>query len=78
MKDKNIKESLFHVNGKGFFVKAEDIQTFLDDFKKADVSKKLDMWYYALDQGALWEEILTEISALAQPQRLGKEIKKEE
>lgn len=44
----------------------EDKKTFLHDFKKADIDKKLDMWYYAVDQEAMWEEILTEMSMIAQ------------
>ncbi len=49
----------------------EDKKAFLGDFKKGDVTKKLDMWYYALDQEALWEEILTEMSTIAQTQNMG-------
>ena len=30
------------------------------------MNKKLDMWYYAVDQEALWEEILAEMSMIAQ------------
>ena len=44
----------------------EDTKAFLDDFKKADMNKKLDMWYYAVDQEAFWEEILAEMSMIAQ------------
>lgn len=44
----------------------EDKKTFLNDFKKADMDKKLDLWYYAVDQEALWEEILAEMSMIAQ------------
>lgn len=44
----------------------EDTKTFLNDFKKADMDKKLDMWYFAVDQEALWEEILAEMSMIAQ------------
>jgi hypothetical protein len=47
-------------------VKEEDKKVFLDDFKKADIDKKLDMWYYAVDQEALWEEALAEMSMIAQ------------
>lgn len=42
-----------------------DTKEFLDDFTKADISKKLDMWFYALDQEALWEEIMEEMSKIA-------------
>jgi len=46
----------------------KDQKTFLEDFKKADIQKKLDMWYYALDQEGLWEEAIAEMSAIAQAQ----------
>ena len=44
----------------------EDKKMFLTDFRKADMNKKLDMWYYAVDQDAFWEEILAEMSMIAQ------------
>jgi len=47
-------------------VNEEDTKAFLSDFKKADMDKKLDMWYFAVEQEALWEEILTEMSMIAQ------------
>jgi hypothetical protein len=53
-------------------LKEEDKKTFLDDFEKADVDKKLDMWYFALDQGALWEELIEEMSKYATIQALKK------
>ena len=43
----------------------EDVKKFLEDFKKADISKKLDMWFYAMDQDALWDEIMDEMSKIA-------------
>ena len=46
----------------------ENKKAFLGDFRKADVSKKLDMWYFALEQEMLWEEILAEMSDIAQVQ----------
>jgi hypothetical protein len=60
-------------------VNEEDTKAFLSDFKKADMNKKLDMWYYAVEQEALWEEILTEMSMIAQaanPQK-GKVVEEE-
>jgi hypothetical protein len=47
-------------------VKEEDKKVFLDDFKKADIDKKLDMWYFAVEQEAIWEEALAEMSMIAQ------------
>ena len=63
----------------GYGVNEEDKKTFLDDFKKADVQKKLDMWYFAVEQEGIWEEILAEMSMVAQaasPQK-GKLVEEE-
>jgi hypothetical protein len=60
-------------------VKEEDVKMFLDDFKKADITKKLDMWYFAVEQEAIWEEALAEMSMVAQatnPQK-GKVLEEE-
>ena len=57
----------------------QDKKTFLSDFKAADIQQKLDMWYFAVEQGALWEEILAEMSMIAQaanPQK-GKMVEEE-
>ncbi len=61
-------------------MKEEDQKAFLDDFKKADVTKKLDMWYYALDQEALWEEVIAELSNIATMEQIkaGKPIARSE
>ena len=50
----------------------KDRKKFLKDFKKVDVPKKLDMWYFALEQETLWDEILTEMSEFANKQNIGK------
>ena len=50
----------------------EDKKKFLEDFKKVDVSKKLNMWYFALEQEVLWDEIITEMSEFANKQNIGK------
>ena len=44
----------------------KDQQKFLEDFKKADVPKKLDMWYFALEQVSIWDEIIDELAMIAQ------------
>jgi hypothetical protein len=46
----------------------EDKKAFLEDFKKVDIQKKLDMWFFALDQEAIWEEIMDEMSKIARIQ----------
>ena len=53
-------------------MREEDKKIFLEDFEKADIHKKLDMWYYALEQEAIWEEIISEMSDIAQMQQLSK------
>lgn len=47
-------------------MKEEDKQKFLEDFKKAEISKKLDMWYFALEQVSIWDDLITEMSMIAQ------------
>ena len=54
----------------------KDKKEFIDDFKKADGEKKLDMWYYALDQEVLWEQMLAEMSLIAKEQGMDKELDK--
>lgn len=56
----------------------KDKQAFIEDFKKTDIKNKLDMWYFAIDQVAFWEEILSDMSTIAQPKSpLKKTIKTE-
>ncbi len=52
----------------GLYLKEEEKKQFLEDFKKADIDKKLDMWYFAAEQAGIWEEIINEISTIAQAQ----------
>ena len=50
----------------------KDMNAFLEDFKKADKEKKLNMWFHALDQEGIWEELISEMSTIAQMQNMGK------
>ncbi|MFO7677357.1 MAG: hypothetical protein R6V50_03115 [Thermoplasmatota archaeon] len=43
----------------------EEKKQFIKDFSEADIQKKLNMWFFALDQEALWDEILTVMSDTA-------------
>lgn len=52
----------------------EDKKNFLDDFKKANGEQKLDMWYYALEQEVLWEDILAKMSEIAKEQQMDKKL----
>lgn len=54
----------------------KDKEAFLKDFKDADINSKLDMWFYALDQEAVWEEILDQMSKIARIKQLREMQKK--
>ncbi len=54
----------------GLTVDEKDKEVFLKDFKDADLEKKLDMWFFALDQEAIWEEMLDEMSKIARIKQL--------
>lgn len=54
----------------------EDKKEFLEEFGRADGAKKLDMWYYALEQEVLWEQILSEMSEIAKEQKMDKKLDK--
>jgi D-alanine-D-alanine ligase-like ATP-grasp enzyme len=56
-------------------MKEEDIKVFLDDFKKAKIEQKMDMWFYALDQEAIWDEIMDEMSKIARIQLMKSGVK---
>ena len=47
-------------------MKEEDKQKFLEDFKKAEISKKVDMWFFALEQVSIWDELIDEMATIAQ------------
>ena len=46
----------------------DDVKAFLEDFKKGDIQQKMDMWFYALEQEAIWDEIMEQMSKLARIQ----------
>lgn len=48
----------------------KDKEAFLKDFKDADIDTKLDMWFFALDQEAVWEEMLDQMSKIARIKQL--------
>lgn len=54
----------------------KDKTEILEEFKKADGSKRLDLWDYALGQQVLWENITAEIQNIAREQGVDKELDK--
>ncbi len=53
----------------------EDVKAFLDDFKKEKLDQKMDMWIYALNQEAIWDEIMDEMSKIARIQLMKSGVK---
>jgi len=54
----------------------EDKKGFLEEFKKVEGSKRLDMWDYALGQQVLWEKIITDLQIIARKQGVDKKLEK--
>jgi len=54
----------------------EDKKQFIDEFKKAEGSQKLDMWEYAVGQQVLWEKIIAEMQDIAHEQGIDKKLEK--
>lgn len=52
----------------------DDKKEFVEEFKKVDGSKRLDMWDYALQQQVLWENIITELQKIAHQQGVDKKL----
>jgi hypothetical protein len=54
----------------------EDKKEFMEEFKKGDGTKRLDMWDYALAQQVVWANIITEMQHIAREQGVDKELEK--
>ena len=54
----------------------KDKKDFIEEFKKADGPKRLDMWDYALEQQVLWENIITELQNISRDQGVDKKLEK--
>ena len=48
----------------------------IEEFKKGDGSKRLDMWDYALSQQVMWENIIAEMQVIAREQGVDKKLEK--
>ena len=54
----------------------EDKKELMEEFKKGDGAKRLDLWDYALEQQVVWENIIAEIQNIAREQGVDKELEK--
>ena len=49
---------------------------FIEEFKKADGAKRLEMWDYGIKQQVVWEKIISDIQQIAREQNVDKELEK--
>ena len=54
----------------------EGKKELMEEFKKSEGAKRLDMWDYACSQQVLWEKILSEMQKIAHEQGVDKELDK--
>jgi len=54
----------------------EDKKKFIEEFKKAEGEKKLDMWDFALGQQVLWEKIIADIQDISHELGIDKKLEK--
>ena len=54
----------------------EDKKELMNEFKKGDGAKRLDLWDYALSQQVIWEQIIVEMQNIAREQGVDKELEK--
>jgi hypothetical protein len=54
----------------------DDKMEFIEDFKKGDGPKRLDLWDYALAQQVIWENIIADMQKIAHEQGVDKELDK--
>jgi hypothetical protein len=52
----------------------DDKKELLEEFKKGDGPKRLDLWDYALSQQVLWENIIAELQKIAHEQGVDKKL----
>jgi hypothetical protein len=51
-----------------------DKKELIEEFKKGDGAKRLDMWDYALGQQVLWENIIADLQKIAHEQGVDKKL----
>ena len=54
----------------------EGKKELLEEFKKVDGGKRLDMWDYACSQQVFWENIIIEMQNIAKEQGIDKKLDK--
>ena len=57
-------------------MKEQDKKDMMEEFKKADGTKRLDMWDYACEQQVIWEKIINDMQNIAREQGVDKQLDK--
>jgi hypothetical protein len=52
----------------------DDKKALIEEFKKGDGPKRLDMWDYALAQQVVWENIIADLQKIAHEQGVDKKL----
>jgi len=52
----------------------DDKRELMEEFKRGDGAKRLDLWDYALAQQVLWEDVIAEMQRIAHQQGVDKEL----
>jgi hypothetical protein len=52
----------------------DDKKELMEEFKKGDGTKRLDLWDYALAQQVLWENIIADLQRIAHEQGVDKKL----
>ena len=54
----------------------DDKKELMEEFKKGDGAKRLEMWDYATSQQVWWEQIISDMQNIARDQGVDKELDK--
>ena len=54
----------------------DDKKELMDEFKKGDGPKRLELWEYACGQQVLWEQMITDMQGIAREQGVDRELEK--
>jgi len=54
----------------------KDKKIYIEEFKKSDGPKRLDMWDYAIQQQVLWDNIINDLQNIAREQGVDKKLEK--
>jgi hypothetical protein len=54
----------------------KDKKELMEEFKKGDGAKRLDLWDYAISQQVIWEQIIADMQNISREQGVDKKLEK--